>query len=171
MFRWKHFSSFRNSMTKYLTILWIAKEPLVDIWIPSNLEMHVIGKIFCPYHTYHASVVTQAEELKPGLHAHPEVRGKQHPRPEDWAPSHASSGSIPLGSRSGPSVRSIGYTWDTTAHVFGVKMGAEMGREWCGGMFAPLLSSHDVSSLGRFLGWEMARLVSSSKWRTDWRME
>ncbi|CAM9738336.1 unnamed protein product, partial [Hapterophycus canaliculatus] len=49
---------------------------------------------------------------KPGLHAHPEVRGAQHPRPEDWAPSYNSSrnGAIPTGSRSGPSVRSIGYT-------------------------------------------------------------
>ncbi|CAM9151841.1 unnamed protein product [Ascophyllum nodosum] len=53
----------------------------------------------------------KAEELKPGLHAHPEVAGQQHPRPEDWAPSYNSSrSSIPLGSRSGPSVRSIGYS-------------------------------------------------------------
>eukprot|EP00752_Nemacystus_decipiens_P008597 g7676.t1 len=52
------------------------------------------------------------EETKPGLHAHPEVQGAQHPRPEDWAPSYTSNrnGAIPTGSRSGPSVRSIGYT-------------------------------------------------------------
>ncbi|CAM9982588.1 unnamed protein product [Pylaiella littoralis] len=51
------------------------------------------------------------DATKPGLHAHPEVRGAQHPHPEDWAPSYASHGNghIPTGSRSGPSVRSIGY--------------------------------------------------------------
>ncbi|CBN75790.1 expressed unknown protein [Ectocarpus siliculosus] len=48
---------------------------------------------------------------EPGLHAHPEVQGAQHPRPENWAPSYTSNrnGAIPTGSRSGPSVRSIGY--------------------------------------------------------------
>lgn len=50
------------------------------------------------------------QNLKPGLHAHPEVEGAQHPRPEGWAPSYASNSSIPQGSRSGPSVRSIGYS-------------------------------------------------------------
>lgn len=51
------------------------------------------------------------DATKPGLHAHPEIQGAQHPRPEDWAPAYNSSSSaIPTGSRSGPSVRSIGYS-------------------------------------------------------------
>eukprot|EP00903_Cladosiphon_okamuranus_P015440 g14261.t1 len=58
------------------------------------------------------------EEVKPGLHAHPEVQGAQHPRPENWAPSYTSNrnGAIPTGSRSGPSYQSKNRKSDSIAH-------------------------------------------------------